>query len=86
MGRAGTEVARQASDVVLTDDDFATLVEALVEGRGCWRNMRNALALLLGGKVGEVGTCAWWTKSPWHPRAPPLNRDFSLSRRAPQPR
>jgi magnesium-transporting ATPase (P-type) len=55
MGRSGTEVARQASDLVLTDDDFATLVEALVEGRGFWRNMRNALALLLGGNVGEVG-------------------------------
>jgi cation-transporting ATPase I len=54
MGRSGTEVARQASDLVLTDDDFATLVEALVEGRGFWRNMRNALALLLGGNVGEV--------------------------------
>jgi magnesium-transporting ATPase (P-type) len=55
MGRTGTEVARQASDLVLTDDDFATLVEALVEGRGFWRNMRNALALLLGGNAGEVG-------------------------------
>jgi calcium-translocating P-type ATPase len=55
MGRSGTEVARQAADLVLTDDDFATLVEALVEGRGFWRNMRNALALLLGGNVGEVG-------------------------------
>jgi magnesium-transporting ATPase (P-type) len=54
MGRSGTEVARQAADVVLTDDDFASLVEALVEGRGFWRNMRNALALLLGGNVGEV--------------------------------
>jgi calcium-translocating P-type ATPase len=55
MGRSGTEVARQAADLVLTEDDFATLVEALVEGRGFWRNMRNALALLLGGNVGEVG-------------------------------
>jgi hypothetical protein len=54
MGHSGTEVARQASDVVLTDDDFGTLVEALIEGRGFWRNMRNALALLLGGNVGEV--------------------------------
>jgi magnesium-transporting ATPase (P-type) len=54
MGRSGTEVARQASDLVLADDDFATLVEALVEGRGFWRNMRNALALLLGGNAGEV--------------------------------
>jgi len=55
MGKTGTEVARQASDVVLTDDDFATLVEALVEGRGFWRNMRTALGLLLGGNAGELG-------------------------------
>ena len=55
MGKGGTEVARQAADVVLADDDFATLVEALVEGRGFWRNMRRALALLLGGNLGELG-------------------------------
>jgi magnesium-transporting ATPase (P-type) len=54
MGRTGTEVARQAADLVLTDDDFAALVEALVEGRGFWRNMRNALGLLLGGNAGEL--------------------------------
>lgn len=55
MGRGGTEVARQAADVILADDDFATLVEALVEGRGFWRNMRGALGLLLGGNLGELG-------------------------------
>jgi magnesium-transporting ATPase (P-type) len=55
MGRAGSEVARQAADVVLADDDFSTLVEALVEGRGFWRNMRGALGLLLGGNLGELG-------------------------------
>jgi calcium-translocating P-type ATPase len=55
MGRGGTEVARQAAGVVLADDDFATLVEALVEGRGFWRNMRRALGLLLGGNIGELG-------------------------------
>jgi magnesium-transporting ATPase (P-type) len=54
MGRTGTEVARQVADLVLTDDDFATLVESLVEGRGFWRNMRNALGLLLGGNAGEL--------------------------------
>ena len=58
MGRGGTEVARQAADVVLTDDDFASLVEALVEGRGFWRNMRTALGLLLGGNAGELGLVA----------------------------
>jgi cation-transporting P-type ATPase I len=55
MGRAGTDVARQAADLVLTDDNFATLVDALVEGRGFWRNMRRAMSLLLGGNLGEVG-------------------------------
>jgi magnesium-transporting ATPase (P-type) len=55
MGRTGTEVARQAADLVLTEDDFAALVQALVEGRGFWRNMRNALGLLLGGNAGELG-------------------------------
>jgi calcium-translocating P-type ATPase len=55
MGRGGTEVARQAADVVLGDDDFVTLVEALVEGRSFWRNLRRALGLLLGGNLGEIG-------------------------------
>jgi len=55
MGKGGTEVARQAADVVLADDDFATLVEALVEGRSFWRNIRRALGLLLGGNLGELG-------------------------------
>ncbi len=55
MGRGGTEVARQAADVVLSDDDFSTLVEALVEGRSFWRNIRRSLGLLLGGNLGELG-------------------------------
>lgn len=55
MGHGGTEVARQTADVVLTDDDFSTLVEALVEGRSFWRNIRRALGLLLGGNLGELG-------------------------------
>ncbi len=54
MGRGGTEVARQAADVVLSDDDFSTLVEALVEGRSFWRNIRRALGLLIGGNLGEL--------------------------------
>ncbi|MGH2481520.1 MAG: HAD-IC family P-type ATPase, partial [Ktedonobacteraceae bacterium] len=55
MGRSGTEVARQTADVVITDDDFSTLVEGFVEGRSFWRNMRRALGLLLGGNLGELG-------------------------------
>jgi magnesium-transporting ATPase (P-type) len=55
MGKAGTEVARQTADVILTDDDFATLVETFVEGRSFWRNIRRALGLLIGGNLGELG-------------------------------
>ncbi len=55
MGRGGTEVARQAADVVLADDNFSTLVDAFVEGRSFWRNIRRALGLLLGGNLGELG-------------------------------
>jgi magnesium-transporting ATPase (P-type) len=55
MGRAGTQVARQAADVILTQDDFQHVTEGFVEGRGFWRNMRRAIGLLLGGNLGEVG-------------------------------
>jgi cation-transporting ATPase I len=55
MGRSGTEAAQQAADVVLGDDEFAHLAEALVEGRSLWRNMRHALGLLVGGNAGEMG-------------------------------
>jgi magnesium-transporting ATPase (P-type) len=55
MGRGGTEVARQTADVVLSDDNFATLVDTFVEGRSFWRNIRRSMSLLLGGNLGELG-------------------------------
>ncbi|MBV9809115.1 MAG: HAD-IC family P-type ATPase [Solirubrobacterales bacterium] len=55
MGSRGTDVAREAADVVIAHDDFSTLVEALVEGRTFWHNVRRALGLLLGGNAGELG-------------------------------
>jgi calcium-translocating P-type ATPase len=58
MGQAGSEVARAAADLVLADDDFATLAEALVEGRSFWLNIRRGLGLLLGGNLGELGLMA----------------------------
>jgi magnesium-transporting ATPase (P-type) len=55
MGRGGAEVARQTADVIIADDNFATLVETFVEGRSFWRNIRRAIGLLLGGNLGELG-------------------------------
>jgi calcium-translocating P-type ATPase len=55
MGRRGTDVAREAADVVIADDEFSTLVETFVEGRTFWHNIRRALGLLLGGNAGEIG-------------------------------
>jgi len=55
VAMGGTEVARQTADVVITDDDFSTLVETFVEGRSFWRNIRRSLGLLLGGNLGELG-------------------------------
>jgi magnesium-transporting ATPase (P-type) len=55
MGRRGTDVAREAADVVIADDDFSTIVETFVEGRTFWHNIRRALGLLLGGNGGEMG-------------------------------
>jgi magnesium-transporting ATPase (P-type) len=55
MGAGSTEVARQTADVVITNDDFSTLVETFVEGRSFWRNIRRSLGLLLGGNLGELG-------------------------------
>jgi len=58
MGRGGTEAAQQAADVVLADDEFEKLAEALVEGRSLWRNMRHALCQTLGGNIAELGLYA----------------------------
>jgi Ca2+-transporting ATPase len=55
MGRGGTDVARAAADLVLADDNFATIVAAVEEGRGVYANIQKALVYLLAGNVGELG-------------------------------
>ena len=54
MGLSGTEAAREAADVVLTDDDFATIVTAIAEGRRIADNIRSFVAFLLSANLGEV--------------------------------
>jgi Ca2+-transporting ATPase len=54
MGRSGTEVTKQASDMVITDDNFATIVAAVEEGRGIYDNIRKTLQYLLAGNCGEL--------------------------------
>jgi Ca2+-transporting ATPase len=54
MGRSGTEIARQAADVVLTDDDFGTVVAAVEEGRRVYDNIRRFLVYGLAGGSAEV--------------------------------
>ena len=54
MGSGGTEVTREAADIVLTDDNFASLVAGIHEGRGVFDNIRKALVFLVGGNAGEL--------------------------------
>ena len=54
MGRGGTEVARDASDMILADDDFSTIVQAIREGREIFTDIRKFLRYLLASNCGEV--------------------------------
>ncbi len=56
MGLSGTDVARQASDMILTDDNFATIRRAIEEGRGVYENIRKSVIFLLSSNLGEIIT------------------------------
>jgi len=58
MGTSGTEVTKQAADMIITDDNFATIVTAVEEGRGIYDNIRKTLQYLLAGNVGEIAVMA----------------------------
>jgi Ca2+-transporting ATPase len=54
MGKSGTDVARQAADLVLADDDFTTIVAAVAEGRAIYRNIQKFIFFLLSSNMGLV--------------------------------
>ncbi|MFO1414145.1 MAG: cation-translocating P-type ATPase [Burkholderiales bacterium] len=58
MGVSGTDVAREAAAMLLTDDNFASIVAAVEEGRGIFGNIRKYLTFLLSSNVGEIGLMA----------------------------
>ncbi len=69
MGITGTDVAKGAADMTLTDDNFATIVDAVCEGRGIYANIKKVVGFLLGTNIGEVVTVftsmLLWHKSPF---------------------
>ena len=70
MGITGTEVSKNAADVVLADDNFATIIAAVKEGRKVFANIQKAIQYLLSANLGEVLTLLIMTMMNWSILAP----------------
>lgn len=60
MGQNGTEVSKDAADMILADDNFATIIKAVANGRNVYRNIRNAIQFLLSGNMAGI-LCVLYT-------------------------
>jgi len=56
MGKTGTDVAKNAADMILTDDNFSTIEKAMEEGRGIYKNIKKSILFLLSSNFGEIIT------------------------------
>jgi cation-transporting ATPase I len=74
MAAKGSTSARSAADLVLTEPDLGLVIDALVEGRAMWQRVRSAVAVLLGGNVGEIAFTLVGTALAGH--APISTRQF----------
>ena len=63
MGITGTEVSKDAASMILADDNFATIVKAVVNGRGVYTNIKNAITFLLSGNM--AGILSVWSPPFW---------------------
>ena len=65
MGRTGTDVAKEASDMILLDDSFTTIAYAIKEGRRVYRNIQKVIQFLLAGNIAEITTLFLATLFNW---------------------
>ena len=65
MGRTGTDVAKEASDMILLDDSFTTIAYAIKEGRRVYRNIQKVIQFLLAGNIAEIATLFLATLFNW---------------------